>query len=397
MKMDEDIDLFTKFYNDHNIFSSENPSENECKMENFNNSTLNHSNIAPKNEVNIINDNQINNNFFRGNGDSEFSFFNNSKINSEDEIFINEKQNIHQNKTNLNENEITNTITVNKGRVIKTKNETTSNILKELFDSDEIDFDTKIDMQLIKSKKRRRTKKEILDDKALSKENEVSKKRKKGRIKKNETKELDCQIHSKINDDNIIKKIHSFYPENIRNWLNSSFLDEKGNFLPPSEKFLKLQNSKIFSNLKKKKIIELLPTRFKDIFSKNLSQKYKNKDKNHNKDLIEEIYKENNQYFIQFILELTYLEGLNIFSGEITLENFIKLLKEKNINDKKSREFYDKFNKIDIFLKKIYSKEVKKETKEGVKEYIQRISILCINYKTWFERKFNRNSKKKEN
>ena len=382
MKIDEDNDLFKQFY-DHNICQSENPSEFNSRNEN-NNSTF------AKNEIKSNINCQIQNNFLEGN-DNDFSFLNcNNKMNNdEDELLINENKQIAQNNKDIKE--IENTITTNKGRVIKTKNETTSNILKELFATDQIDLDTKTNMQLIKTKNRRRTKKEILFAKSLGKEKEIFKN------KKSEKKKIDINRHSKIVDDNIIKKIDVFYPEKVRNWLNSSFLDENGNFLPFSEKFLKMKNTKIYENLKREKIIKLINTKFKEIFSNNLSEKYKTKDKNINKELVKKIYEEKNQCFIEFILDLTFIQGLDIFSGEINFEDFKALLRAKNIRDDKIKEFYDKFDKIDVFLKKIYSEEIQKEEESVVKEYIQRISILCLNYKNWFERKSNRkNQRKKE-
>ena len=51
-----------------------------------------------------------------------------------------------------------------------------------------------------------------------------------------------------------------------------------------------------------------MKTKFKDIFSNDISPKFKTIEKQDNKILIEEIYPEKKQYLIIFILELTFLK-----------------------------------------------------------------------------------------
>ena len=64
---------------------------------------------------------------------------------------------------------------------------------------------------------------------------------------------------------------------------------------------------------------------------------------------------------------------------------------------KKIEEFYNNFNKVDLFLKKIYDDEIKNQPNadSDIKDYIIRICLLSSNYEIWFKRKFNRKPNKK--
>ena len=407
MKIDDEYD-YNNFYNirtDSNVYqNSESQSEIDNKNEVLKSLSLtNKVTLLNKIENDFLNEMNLNNNYFdknpyfvNKNNYEDFSFIEENKndLNGDEFLSINEKT-IEHNKRKIKENESANIITIKKGRIIKTLNETVSNAINDLFPKkDEIDYDKMKDMQLLKTKRRRRTKKEIENEKETNKE-KTKKNNPRGRRNK------ECQIynylesHSKLTDDNIIKKINTYFLKSINNWLNSSFIDEKGNFLSPKKKFLKI-NTKIFANLKKEKITKLMKTTFKEIFSKQISVKYKKYERDTNKKLIEEIYKENKQYFIKFILDLTFIKGLYIFDGEISNNNFKRLItdKDKNIEEKNINKFYNNFDKINSFLKKIYLQELNNYSINIIIDYVHRISLLCINYENWFDRKFNRNSKR---
>jgi hypothetical protein len=251
-------------------------------------------------------------------------------------------------------------------------------------------------MQLFKKKKRRRTKKEIEKEKDLKSTNIKVKLKRRGRMRKADTNRLDTQ-HSKMADDNILKKIHCYFIKSIRKWLNSSFIDENGNFIPEYKyQFLKLSSIIIGNNLKKLKIMKLMKMTFKEIFSGDISDKYMRINKDFNQKLIAEIYNENKQIYVIFILDLTFIEALHIFNGQKRIADFEYKIKQRNLNEDKINEFFGKFEKIDSFLEEIYEKEITNESEFLVQDYIQRISILCVNYETWFERKFIRNNKIKD-
>ena len=333
---------------------------------------------------------------------NDFSSFEDNKNNINDEFFINDKHYKVQNNNDKQKEDFTNTVISIKGKFIKTINKSVSNVINELFENEEINYETKTNMQLLRKKKRRRTKKEIEYENMFKTEDKIHQWKKKGRNRKNIIQNLEeNDTHTKFADDNILKKINSVFLQSVNNWLNDSFINDEEEFCIAPKKFLKIKP--IFSNLKKKKVIELMKTAFKDIFSNDISNKYKNFQKQHNKNLVEEIYIENKQYFVKFILDLTFIEVFAIFNKETTINEFKGLLLEKIIKENKIVEenkiieFYNKFNKIDIFLKKVYSEEIKNSKKKDVKDYIERISLLCSNYEIWFIRKSDRKSIKNIN
>lgn len=348
------------------------------------------------------NDLNSNNNFLHdsrnyNSQDNGYSYFYKEiGFKNDDKFDDNDKNNIEQNYNfgNIKENiKNINTITLTTGKVINTINQLMSNVMNELFNSNEIDYEQKSDMQLLKIKKRRRTKSEILNEKnlKLEKKEEV---KKRGRIKNNAIY-LYSGVHTKNADDNILKKINSCFIETIRNWLNDSFIDENGNFEVRQNKFLKI-NQKLngYTNLKKIETTKLMKMQFREIFNVDISIKYTKISKDHNKILISNIDKEKEQYFIMFILDLTFILGFNIYIGQISINEFRDLIKIP-IDEKKKDLFFNKFDKIDVFLKKIYNEGKNKTPIENLKDYMQRICILSINYENWFERKFNRKANTK--
>ena len=132
--------------------------ESDIQSENDNKSEINKFQ-GIKREIFDFNNNQKKYDF---NSCNDFEIFEENKDNifGEDDYYINEKNYIGQNDKIINEN--INTITLNKGRIINTYNATISNVMNDLFNNDIINFETKKDMQLLKTKKRRRTKKETL-------------------------------------------------------------------------------------------------------------------------------------------------------------------------------------------------------------------------------------------
>ena len=381
---------------------------NNNKSENMNNFDINYISNKNENDTDNNNEQEFNNNYKHINLESKENY--NILYNSKDVRYLENDEHLKNDKTfyvnknneKMKENEMPNTIMSINGKEIKRFNKTIIETIKDLFgddeneetyEIDELIYDKK-DMQLLRNKKRRRTKNEILYEKSLKYEEKIIYK-KKGRNKKNEDNILDlAESHSKKADDNIIKKINSNFLESVKDWLNSSFINENGLFTTPKKKFLKIKP--IFENLKKDKITELMKTPFKNIFSKEISERFTKFGKDYNKLLINEIYVKNKQYFVIFILDLTFIDVLNIFNGETTINDFRELLKKKNIEEEnKIIQFYNNFNKLALLLRKIYSTEIKKNKKEIVKDYIQRICILCINYEAWFKRKFIRSPNKK--
>jgi len=396
-----DLTLFNKTENDSykNVINFNDNKKNNENIDNNGNNDSNDNNDNNDNIEDFPNENIFNDEKFISKSFNNFNKFSfnddNSNLNLNDDFFVDNKHNIEQNKM-VNENENTNIITLHTGKVINTINKQIRNVINELFKRDEIDYESKNDMQLLKIKKKRRTKSQILNDKTLLQLNFNIKKKNRGRISKNIKKVSDSDSHSKYADDNILKKINTNFIESTRKWINNCFLDKKGNFFLNKKGILKL-NPKLIGNinLKKNEVEKLMKMTFKEIFSCDISVRYKKNDTNANLKLIENIYMENKQYFVKFILDLTFIEGYNIYNYQTDINEFLNLFKDKNYNENTIKKFYDKFEKIDVLLKKVYNEEKKDNSKlEDIEDYIDRISILSVNYENWFERKFYRSSNK---
>ena len=343
----------------------------------------------------------ISNFFANPNGNGLFNTHNgysgnNDDINNSDVLQGNKKIEIQQNKTS------TNYISTINGKQINTSNKMMDKTFTELFGSPEGNNQTLLTFQMTKTKNKRRTKEEIERDKNSSviKKSNIMKKR--GRQKKGD-RNGDSK-HSRCADDNASKRINTAYFRNLRNWLNRSFIDENLNFMNEEENkltkknyFLKL-NPIINNKIKKDIRIEIMEKKLKDLFSDyDLSIKYKNPQKSHNKNLITKIYDEQNQPFVKFILELSYLEGLKYFSGQITDEEMIEKFKANYIctyDEQLIRKFIGNFEKIDIFLKTLYNKLIKELSGEEIKDYFSKIKYLCLNYKESFVDKNKRGPNK---
>ena len=185
-----DCDNNDKFFKYHDCFKTDNNNNNIY----FSNNHYNEKNNTYKenDDYNCINENRI---------DEIFSLNDNNSIEQNDKV------------TNIKEN--INTITLNTGKIINTINPTMNIVMNDLFNSDKIDYENKNDMQLLKIKKKRRTNSEILNEKNLKLEEKTGAK-KPGRYKKKETINLENNInndnvHSKKADDNILKKVNTFF------------------------------------------------------------------------------------------------------------------------------------------------------------------------------------------
>ena len=395
--------LINNIYKNNNNYKNYN-NENYCYSQNYNiNIHINSNN--EKLDQNIIYNNYTNENDLNNNKDI-LENLNEACINKGDIFQGNFQKYIEQieNKKTYNSSYVT--LNFN-GKQINTINEAVSCALNEYFHTNEINLTNKInDMQFLKKKKKRRTKSEVEAEKNL-KSKEIKIRKKLGR-KKFESKGINKKSneHSKLDDDNMIKKINSYYVENIRNWLNKSFVNENGKFETIESRkkakrplFLKIPPKIITTNLRKETAIKIMNEKFKNIFSNEISQKYKKIDKNHNKNLIDKIFQNYDQIYNRFILDLTFIELFNYFNGQKNMEDFKKYFLDKNFHECQINEFFNNFKKIDNFLLDIKNKEEKGNlSDEMIKEYAQRLSLLCLNYKEWFDKKYTRSqNKKKEN
>lgn len=209
-----------------------------------------------------------------------------------------------------------------------------------------------------KTKRAKKNKFEIFEiSKSSSTNNESFNKTNRGR-KKKEVEEKGN--HTKFTDDNMMRKIKCHYFNHINNSLNNSLKNK-----PPI--FLKLDNF-INENLKRDYNMELMNKTIKDIYTNSkISNKYKKKNEENNKQLVEKIYSENNEVDTIQILNKTYFE---LFS---------ELIKDK----------------LDEFCSEI----LKKEEKNGLphdqaNDFSTKMKNLCMNYKEWFAMKRGRGGKR---
>lgn len=211
---------------------------------------------------------------------------------------------------------------------------------------------------LSKKTKRERKSKDIFEiNKSTSTNNEsFSNKKNRGRKKKDVT---DKGNHTKFTDDNMMRKIKCHFFNHINTRLNNSLKDKK-------EAFLKLDNL-INENLKKAFNMELMTKTIKEIYQNSkISNKYKNRKNDSNKELVDKIYTEHKEIETIKILDTTYIE---LFS---------ELMQ----------------NNIDNFCNEIINKEEKNGLPhEQSSSFLEKMKILCTNYKDWFEKKRGRERK----
>ena len=193
--------------------------------------------------------------------------------------------------------------------------------------------------------------------------------------------------HNKFTQDNIMRKIKSYFLTFCHNIINKSLKNK-------NLQFLKL-NSLINENLKKDYNLKLLDTTFKELYAESeISSKYKKQYKEsfyNNKYTIEKIYSENEETETIQILNLTYRDMFNIFRRKI-----------KKINTELENKIYNipllesqQNNNINIFFEEVRKQEIEKnEPKEKIEEYIKEIKNLCFNYEEWFLNKKGRNRTK---
>ena len=208
-------------------------------------------------------------------------------------------------------------------------------------------------------------------------------KKTKGRKKKGDLAESE---HDKYSEDNIIRKIKSYFIRFINEILNKSVKNK-------NYEFLKL-DSKISENLKKDFNLQLLDATIKDIYNNSkISTKYRRQIKDSsdkNKFLIKIIFEEKREIETINILNLTFRELFDIFRRKI-----------KNIDDIELKMkiaeiplFSTKLNDIENFFDEVRSKEIDKNEKvEVINEYLNKINKLCIYYEEWFLIKKGRNRK----
>lgn len=151
----------------------------------------------------------------------------------------------------------------------------------------------------------------------------------KSEITKKKREETSFKKHDKYHGDNIIKKIKIKLFESFLKFVNivinenleESKLIKLNKFLRPLlkkikifESLLKIIDYKYIDRLNKKLDIEILHMKFKEIFSKDISQKYSKLKPESNREIIKNlINEEKDNIKIQFVLNMKFIDYLDIF------------------------------------------------------------------------------------
>ena len=169
--------------------------------------------------------------------------------------------------------------------------------------------------------------------------------------------------HTKLSDDNKIRKIKGFLLEYILKKLNESIKFSSGRFRP--------LNKTMKESLKKSENIALLDAYIKDIFSNTKMNKVSEKKGESNKKLIEKIYEENIEIDTIRILNLKFRDALNQIKKNSN--GLLDMIKDKEISIQNNRKNKENFN---------------------IEKYMDDIKILLEGYEGWFDDKKGRDRKK---
>ena len=252
------------------------------------------------------------------------------------------------------------------------------NIFKEILENLKFSEDIEYDLQLTTKKRLRFDfdyNKLILKLDESSKNDE--KKNKKGRKTNGNNKR---ETHDKNHPDNIIKKVKVAIFNYSLYFLNNLL---KENFRYKVE-LLKL-NYKFVNRMKKEQELEFLNMSLKDLFSKEISPKYINKnnvDEDYNKGMIEQILKDaDDTILFAFAFNMTLREWLDIF----TLKKSVKDIINENNNNMDCQNKIEKIEKSLVTVDKLLNEINKKNNND--KDYMARFIFGLYNYERWFHLK----------
>ena len=205
----------------------------------------------------------------------------------------------------------------------------------------------------------------------------IKKEKKRGRKLKSSSEK---RKNNKFRQDNMIRRIKTMILKNIYNYLNS-FINAvyNGNIGDGKnkKKLLKLRYKQVLES-KADENINFLKKTLKDLFSDNITTKYKNFGLDFNKNLIEKLLKEedeNKKIIFEEIFNLTFLEclkhiigsqniellnGINGKDGIDTLDKIVN-----NLDHDDDEEYKEKFKKTAQNFEKIIT-SIKKRKKKRV-------------------------------
>ena len=202
---------------------------------------------------------------------------------------------------------------------------------------------------------------------------------------------LKKEEHNKYSSDNIIKKIKSKLFDYLVQFMNK--LLEK---ITINIKLSKL-SYKYISSLNREKELKLLKKTLKEILSFDITPKYKYKKTDYNKEIINKIINSENNIYqnssfnyntLKFILNLTFVDWLDVFTGKNNFEqlayNYEVVLSNINFN-----LINDSFIGIDKLLLNL-------EKNNDDCRYFTSFVFYLYNYERWFFQKIAKGKKKEE-
>ena len=231
--------------------------------------------------------------------------------------------------------------------------------------------------------KKKRLRPFVIDALILNKDlKNDEKKKKRGRKAKENNK---TETHDKRCPDNIIKKVKATIFKYILLFLNK-IINENFKF---KVELLKL-DYRFIERIEKEQNLKLLNMRLKDLFSKDISPKYKYKyPKDYNKKIIEKILQDTNE-IILFSFNMTLRDWIDIFTQKKSVKDIINVYNNKN-ND--CQNFIEKIEQNLIGLDKILDKL----NKNNDEDYMALFIFYLYNYERWFYlRKRKKIKKEKE-
>ena len=196
-------------------------------------------------------------------------------------------------------------------------------------------------------------------------------------------------MHNIFAGDNIIKKIKIIFLDYSQLFLNevlNTYLDKtkiiyNDIFKKRSIKkeiIIKSLNHKVINRMTKKTELSLLNKSLKEIFSNDISVKYKTLPADFNKQIIEKILnEEKDNVNIMFAFNLTFREWIDIFTYKKDIQSI------KNFYAEKIQNLPHLFVHVDTLLLKIYNSY-------NIK-YLAYFIIYIYNYERWFLIKKERN------
>ena len=223
----------------------------------------------------------------------------------------------------------------------------------------------------------------ISSDKNLYEENKVSFSESNSSIKKNKNSKLGRKRknenikgeHNKFSDDILRRKCKHIILDNVFIFINQQIKKLYNNNI--GDGYFKKQLLTLNKEQKSKSNVkydqEFLTKTLGEIFSDDISTRYSNYSKKHNKLLIKELINEDNfikRVYFQKLFSLTFLQCLKHFRGEETIQELegMKIFKDIKYKLNKDDDDDNYIRKVEIYINTfediIYRKKFRKSRKE---------------------------------